>query len=172
MLASSPASILNHIRCGTGIPPDSITIRNALDRLISEIQTRETAIFPVRSLIPPDGLVHYFYPALPHLNHEIYFRLADISFNEFAICPDWGDFSGEVDADGKLTIIAKPKRFRSSVDTILNTLSDLGIGLKLDVVEDFVVGKYVGLDSHRHDLKNGDEIRSTVVRITLLRQEH
>jgi hypothetical protein len=44
MLASIPASILNHIRHQSGIPPDSEKISHALTKMTEELRARSPAL--------------------------------------------------------------------------------------------------------------------------------
>jgi hypothetical protein len=85
------------------------------------------------------------------------------------ICPSGGRIEpeGEVFLRRHSGARGARKPFADVFYTIFKTLSDLGVEFILSVSDDYLLGTYRGLDSPRHDLKNGDELKSTVLTISL-----
>ncbi|MCC8966619.1 hypothetical protein H8A95_30890 [Bradyrhizobium sp. Pear76] len=140
-----------------------------LEGVLSAIETKKVAIIPIGydDEIGKSRELHHLFPSLPTIEDEIYLRMSDVEFDQFTICPGWGSLSGTVDDEGFLVVAGEPKPFSNSLYTILTTLSERGTEFKLRVMDGCVIGTYSGLDSPRHNLNNGDELRCAVVRIEL-----
>ncbi len=118
-----------------------------LERLIAEIQAQKLAILPIQEpdRSHQDG-IKTFYTDLPNVGHELFLRLEDINFNEFSICPNWGHFSTQVNADRQISVVTEPKPFANCVTAIIQSLSNLGVKFTLNIHNDYPLGRYIGLD--------------------------
>jgi hypothetical protein len=111
------------------------------------------------------GGIEYYYFSLPDKENGLYLGVADIEFNEFSLCPSWSDHFAMIPGQLKPDVV--PGDYSSFWSTIINTLRDRSIGFKLSFRENFELGKYTGLDSLRHNIKNGDVVAGGAVKLTV-----
>jgi hypothetical protein len=139
-----------------------------LDEFITTLQKCKEAIFPVNRY-ESLGLYDFYY-SLPRIGGEFGLQKSDIEFAEFAVCPNWSrHIDVHSDDAGRVHDDCVPGDYSDAWAVIFNTLRDLDIGFNLTFLKKHRIGKYVGLDSPRHQLNSGDDVFSDVLKVEIKR---
>jgi Histidine kinase-, DNA gyrase B-, and HSP90-like ATPase len=140
-----------------------------LDSMVAAFEKRGSAILPVQS-VRRGPSYSYADVRIPDGPNGLDLEFEDLSFTSFVICPaSWDEFPVRWEGEHKLRPTIEPNIYKTIFGTIFNVLRDRKLDFEVLYHRDFVVGSYVGLDSARHGIKAGDDIRSDAVEIKLLR---
>jgi len=134
-----------------------------LDNLIVKFREEGSAIIPVS-----EAQSQQFFGRLPVINVELNLDVHEIDFSRFSICIFDEVPIISIDSSGRLRSAAKPGIYKTGWDTIHNVLCDLECKFELLLHRDYSIGRYAGLDSARHGVRNGDEILNDALEIRLL----
>ena len=139
-----------------------------LDGLISKLKERRLAIVPTDKRMGRTkiGNSQHYYPSLPTVANSP-MRMEEIDFHEFAICPHQGQVTLYDDPESLPKAVVKPGIYTDVWSTIINTLSDSGLDFEIEMLNEYPIGTYVGLDSPRHGLKRGSEVKCDSICIRL-----
>jgi hypothetical protein len=136
-----------------------------LDEMIAALKDAKVAVFPV-NVYRSEGVDEYNF-SLPRIANEFQLSVPDIEFARFTVCPKWSTLSAiRKDASGLILNDVISGTYKDVWSTIINTLREAKIEFALNFQKGATIGKYIGLDSLRHDLKTGDDVVSNVIRIS------